>query len=91
MKLHYASALDEHRAIPAWMDAVLRRAVHPNPLKRQEALSEFVHDLRQPSTAYLGRARPALYERNPMVFWRAVALVLGATVVALLAVIQHLR
>jgi siroheme synthase len=73
MKLHYASALDEHRAIPAWMDAVLRRAVHPNPLKRQEALSEFVHDLRQPSAAYLGRARPALYERNPMVFWRAVA------------------
>ena len=91
MKLHYASALDEHRAIPAWMDAVLRRAVHPNPLKRQEALSEFVHDLRQPSAAYLGRARPALYERNPMVFWRAIALVLGATVVALLAVIQHLR
>ena len=91
MKLHYASALDEHRAIPAWMDAVLRRAVHPNPLKRQEALSEFVHDLRQPSAAYLGRARPALYERNPMVFWRAIALVLGVTVVALLAVIQHLR
>ena len=73
------------------MDAVLRRAVHPNPRKRQEALSEFVHDLRQPSAAYLGRARPALYERNPMVFWRAIALVLGATVVALLAVIQHLR
>ena len=91
MKLHYASALDEHRAIPAWMDAVLRRAVHPNPLKRQEALSEFVHDLRQPSAAYLTRARPALYERNPMVFWRAIALVLGVTVVALLAVIQHLR
>ena len=88
-RLRYASALhDERRPIPAWIDAVLERAVHPDPLKRQEALSEFVHDLRQPSAATLARQRPPLTQRNPLLFWRATALVLAITVVTLLGVLH---
>ena len=64
-RLRYASALhDESRPIPAWIDAVLERAVHPNPLKRQAELSEFVHELHQPGAATLACARPPLAERN---------------------------
>lgn len=88
-QLRYASALhDASRPIPAWIDAVLERAVHPDPLKRQEALSEFVHDLRQPSAATLARQRPPLTQRDPLLFWRATALVLAITVVALLGVLH---
>ncbi len=30
-KLRYASALDDDRALPAWIDEVLNKAVHPDP------------------------------------------------------------
>ena len=91
VRLRYASALDERRPIPAWIDAVLERAVHPSPQKRQEVLSEFVHDLRQPGAAYLARHRTPLAGRNPLMFWRGLWLLLGIGVVALLGVIQSLR
>ena len=90
LRLRYASALhDESRPIPAWIDAVLERAVHPNPLKRQAELSEFVHELHQPGAATLARARTPLAERNPLMFWRATALVLAVTVVALLGFLHR--
>jgi len=89
-RLRYTSALhDESRPIPAWIDAVLERAVHPNPLKRQAELSEFVHELHQPGAATLARARPPLAERNPLMFWRATALVLAITVVVLLGLLHR--
>ena len=36
------------REIPVWVDGALERAVHPNPAKRYDSLSEFVYDLRAP-------------------------------------------
>jgi serine/threonine protein phosphatase PrpC len=83
-KLQYASVLHEDREIPVWLDGVLARAVQPNPLKRYEALSEFVHDLRHPNTAFLNKTRPALMERHPLAFWKGLCAVLAALVVALL-------
>ena len=83
-KLHYRSALDPQREIPAWVDEVLHKAVHPNPLKRHEALSEFVHELSHPSRAFTARSRPPLAERNPVAFWKGVSLLLALAVLALL-------
>jgi serine/threonine protein phosphatase PrpC len=90
-KLVYASALHAQRAIPAWIDGVLAKAVHANPAKRQETLSEFVHDLRQPSAAYLNQSRPPLLARNPLRFWQGLALLLAVVVVVLLGVIRSIR
>ena len=81
--LRYDSVLHEDREIPAWVDDVLRKAVHPDPLQRYEALSEFVHDLRHPSQAFLSRTRPPLIERHPVRFWKTVSAVLAAVVVVL--------
>jgi serine/threonine protein phosphatase PrpC len=81
--LRYDSVLHEDREIPAWVDDVLRKAVHPDPLQRYEALSEFMHDLRHPSQAFLSRTRPPLIERHPVRFWKAVSAVLAAVVVVL--------
>jgi serine/threonine protein phosphatase PrpC len=80
--LQYASLLDDQRGIPAWIDAALRKAVHPDPLERYEALSEFVHDLRHPNSALL-RPTP-LVERNPTLFWKGVSAVLGLALFMLL-------
>jgi len=84
-RLRYDSALREDREIPAWIDDVLRKAVHPNPAKRYGELSEFVYDLRQPSQAFLHKTRQPLLERNPVAFWKGVSLVLALALVALAA------
>ena len=85
-KLRYRSVLDPEREIPAWIDGVLRKAVHPDPLKRYEALSEYVYDLRHPNKAFLSETRPALVERHPALFWQVVSLVLAVIVFVLLYV-----
>ncbi|MGE0114646.1 MAG: protein kinase [Steroidobacteraceae bacterium] len=84
-KLQYESVLDANREIPAWVDGVLRKAVHPDPCKRYGELSEFVYDLRHPSAAFLKETthRPLL-ERNPVLFWRSVSLILLMIIIALL-------
>jgi len=87
-KLQYASALDDNREIPAWIDGALRRAVHPDPYKRYESLSEYTFDLRHPNAKYLNSSATPLIERNPLLFWKCTTAILACIVVALLF-IQH--
>jgi serine/threonine protein phosphatase PrpC len=84
-KLQYAPVLHDEREIPAWLDAVLRKAVDVDPYARYEEVSEFVHDLRHPNPALAGRPRP-LIERNPVLFWKSVSALLAlATLVLVFA------
>ena len=84
-RLRYATVMDEQSDIPPWVDAALGKAVHPEPLERYEALSEFVHDLRHPNAELL-RGTP-LIERNPVLFWKAACAALG--VLAFLLLVLH--
>jgi len=83
-KLIYDSVLDDDREIPAWIDSVLKKAVHPDPHKRYQELSEFVYDLRHPSQEFLNRATPPLIERNPVRFWKGVSFILLLIIVLML-------
>ena len=83
-KLTYISVLDDEQEIPAWIDDALKKAVHPNPYKRYQALSEFIFDLRHPNKAFLNKTRPALIERNPVQFWKGISALLAAIVIVLL-------
>ena len=85
-RLRYDSVLADDREIPAWLDEVLRRATHPDPSRRYSELSEFVHDLRHPSAAWLEKRRAPLLERNPAAFWKGVSAILAAIVVLLLVI-----
>jgi serine/threonine protein kinase len=80
----YHSALEADRALPAWIDGALRKAVHPDPNKRYEVISEFLADLRRPNEDFLRATSAPLIERNPLVFWKALSFVLGCAVVGLL-------
>ncbi|GGC73351.1 bifunctional protein-serine/threonine kinase/phosphatase [Chelatococcus reniformis] len=84
-RLRYATAFDEDRETPAWIDETLRQAVHPDPHKRYAHLSEFVYDLRHP------RATPPrpLAQRNPLLFWKLLSLALTLTVAALLFLLSR--
>jgi serine/threonine protein kinase/serine/threonine protein phosphatase PrpC len=75
-KLNYQSVLDDERTIPAWIDEAIRKAVHPDPYKRYEELSEFIFDLRHPNKAFVSKTRPPLMERNPLLFWKTVSFIL---------------
>lgn len=83
-KLKYQSVLNDDREIPVWIDGVIRKAVHPNPHKRYEELSEFIYDLRHPNKEFLNETRQPLMERNPVLFWKSVAFILAIVIVILL-------
>ena len=84
-KLVYQSVLDDERTIPVWADGAIRKAVHPNPLKRYDQLSEFVYDLRHPNPAFLRNGRAPLLESNPILFWKGLSLVLFVIIIVLLS------
>jgi serine/threonine protein phosphatase PrpC/predicted Ser/Thr protein kinase len=82
-RLHYVSLAAARAGLPAYVDAALRKAVHPNPAQRYEVLSAFLHDLRHPNPSLPGLRRAALLERDPVLFWKLVSLVLAVAVVCL--------
>ncbi|MCO5399139.1 hypothetical protein [Ralstonia soli] len=70
----------------AWPDAIPHRGFHQvrggYPHKRQEALSEFIHDLRVPRQQQRLR-EPPLIERNPVLFWQILSALLALAVIVL--------
>lgn len=84
LQLVYVSVLHPSREIPAFIDATLKKAVHPNPDKRYQELSELLFDLRHPSPEFLSQARPPLLERNPAAFWKGVSAILAVIILLLL-------
>jgi len=87
-KLVYGPASHGSREIPQWIDGTLEKAVHPNPAKRYDSLSEFLFDLRHPNANYLNTSSTPLIERNPLLFWKSTTIVLALAVILLLA-LQH--
>jgi serine/threonine protein phosphatase PrpC len=75
-RLTYRSVLDDKRDIPRWIDEVLRKATHVDPMRRYLEPSEFAHALRHPDAAWLQAHRPPLLERNPVRFWQMVSAIL---------------
>ena len=88
-RLQYESLRSHRPDLPAWLDAVLQKALHPLAVKRQEALSAFIHDLSAPGPEFMGRRHAPLLERNPVAFWRALALLMAASTLMLL--VWHLN
>ncbi len=76
-KVAYVPASVVRDDVALWVDGALRRAVNLEPRKRYEALSEFLHDLRNPNPSYM-RPTP-LIERNPQLFWQGLAFALLCT------------
>lgn len=82
-RLRYGPVRHLRPEMPGWLDGVLQKALHPDPAKRQEAVSEFVHDLRAPGPEFLRTRAVPLAERNPVVFWQATTVVLALVVLVL--------
>jgi serine/threonine protein kinase len=89
-RLKYESVLDDEREIPAWIDHTLHKALNPNSFKRYDELSEFIFDLRNPSQQFLSETKPPLLDRNPLLFWKSVSLILAGVIAGLLNYIHNL-
>lgn len=83
-RLRYLPLRQFRPELPAWLDAVLQKALQPDPARRQEAVSELVFDLHAPGAAFLRSAPLPLAQRHPVAFWQATTLVLALAVVVLL-------
>jgi len=65
--------------LPAWVQAVLGRAIAADPAERFRDMSEFAIEMEAgPSRAPIAVQRPrTLYERHPVRFWQSVAALLA--------------
>ncbi|MEJ8859450.1 protein kinase [Variovorax robiniae] len=83
-RLRYVPVRHFRPELPAWLDAVLQKALHPDPAKRQQAVSELAHDLRAPGPEFMRERPMPLIERNPVRFWQATTVVLAVAVIVLM-------
>ena len=83
-RLRYVPVRHFRPDLPEWVDGVLQKALHPEPAKRQQAVSEFAYDLRTPGQEFLRLRGSPLIERNPVRFWQCTTLLLGIGVLVLL-------
>ncbi|WP_417696565.1 protein kinase domain-containing protein [Psychromonas sp.] len=83
-KLPYRSIINSDSELPLWVDDTLQRALQIEPKNRYKVLSEFMYDLRHPSKQFLAKARAPLIERQPVVFWQGMSVLLLCIIVGLL-------
>lgn len=84
-RLQYIPVGEVRADVPSWIDEALRKALQPDPRRRQQDLPELVFDLQRPNPEFGVRRHVPLIERSPVVFWKGVSLVLGFVIVLLLA------
>jgi serine/threonine protein phosphatase PrpC len=82
-RLRYVPLRHFRPDLPPWVNAVLEKALHADPARRQQAVSEFAHDLKAPGREFRSARKPALVERHPVLFWQCTTAVLAAVVVVL--------
>jgi len=75
-KLKYKSLINDDSELPLWIDDTLEKALKMDPLKRYPVLSEFIQDLREPNKLFLAKTKPPLIQRDPVMFWQGVSVVL---------------
>ncbi|MBL4614902.1 MAG: bifunctional protein-serine/threonine kinase/phosphatase [Magnetovibrio sp.] len=90
-KLKYINAQRYSPQVPDWIDGVLKKAMHPEPFKRYESLSEFTADLRTPNKNVLPKVHVPIAQRNPVAFWQAMAAFLAIVSIVLVAKLASLE
>ena len=82
-KLRYQSVLSKDSELPIWLDLTLEKALHPDPNKRYQALSEFLYDLRHPNAEF---QKPlSLIELHPLWLWQCLCVVQALVILWLIA------
>jgi serine/threonine protein phosphatase PrpC len=62
--------------VPVWIDKAIEKAVSIDRSRRYTLLSEFTHDLAHPNSSFESRHAEPLIERNPLLVWKGIAVVM---------------
>lgn len=74
-------------ALPLWVDKAIKKAVAADPIKRQDELSLFVHDLSKPNPGFAAEDPLSFLKRQSLYFWRGLAIVELVSILVLLSFI----
>ncbi|MDP5254646.1 MULTISPECIES: bifunctional protein-serine/threonine kinase/phosphatase [unclassified Vibrio] len=75
-KWQYQSLQLQRPDLPIWLDYVFEKATHPNPQHRYQVLGEFIQDLATPNPTLIKKHhRNPLIKKNPVLFWKSVAMI----------------
>ncbi len=77
MRLTYISACKINKHLPLWVNAALEKAVKTNPAERYQSMSEFIGDLTRPNPNFKPKEMVPLIERDPIGFWKGLAVILA--------------
>ncbi|MFT6029012.1 MAG: serine/threonine protein kinase/serine/threonine protein phosphatase PrpC [Oleiphilaceae bacterium] len=80
-RLTYQPILSEENSIPAWVDYAISKATNIDPFKRYTEVSEFIYELKHPSRTYLSKTKPPLMQRNPVLFWQCISIILLGVII----------
>jgi serine/threonine protein kinase len=84
-KLHYVPSIHHNAMVPIWIDGALKKATAIIPQFRYDDLSEFLYDLSTPNPKFLSAKEAIpLIERNPLLFWKGLSIILLITNLVLL-------
>jgi len=84
-KLHYVPSFHNNTMVPIWIDGALKKGTSINPQLRYDNLSEFLYDLSTPNPKFLSAKESIpLLERNPLLFWKCLSVILVLTNLVLL-------
>jgi serine/threonine protein phosphatase PrpC len=75
----YRPACGLNPDVPAWMDKAIEKAVSIAHNRRYPALSEFLHDLAHPNPELMPGSFEPLMERNPLLTWKVLTVLLLLT------------
>ncbi|MFV1972532.1 MAG: protein kinase, partial [Thiohalobacterales bacterium] len=75
---NYIPAARHNPEVPRWVDRALQKAVAIPRARRYPLLSELLHDLVQPNPAFTRENSEPLIERNPLLVWKGISLLLLA-------------
>jgi len=74
-KLHYKPIVDINKDTPLWVDGAIKKILNKNPINRYEEISIFIHDLAYPNKEFTDPQHTPLIERNPVGFWKSLAII----------------
>ncbi|MGB5471860.1 MAG: protein kinase [Gammaproteobacteria bacterium] len=75
-RARYRSASQINPEVPLWFDRALQKAVAIERGRRYAVSSEFIHDLSHPNPEFVTRSMEPLIDRNPLLVWKGIALLL---------------
>ncbi len=74
-RARYVPARKFNQDVPPWMDKALERAVSKEPGRRYDTMSAFLLDITRPNPRFAAPEAAPLIERDPLTFWKWLAVI----------------